>query len=171
MFIHRLNLPAVVLACAAVGTATAQNQEFPGYIGVYVNEGNFGMQIANFIRQTPAARLANTGNISVGETIVRLAGMDTQTLQELRQARNRIPYGREGKMILRRPNGTFHTVWISRNEPVAAAPAGRFGAAAPTAAAPDEFRAGSEGRGDNDPDIRDIPAGSAPPRGDGPDIR
>jgi hypothetical protein len=165
----------VLIAIAAAGVmheALAQNPNFPGYLGVYVQEANRGMEITHFIRQTPASRLAANGDISTGDIIVRLAGQNTYSLQQLLQARNRIPYGREGKMVLRSPDGSYYYIWIQRNQPVAAAPA--FGNAGRAMAAPaDEFRPGGRGQGDNEADIRDAApqGGGRTPIDSGPDIR
>jgi hypothetical protein len=115
------------------GFALAQNPNYPGHLGVFVVEGNGGMQITGFIRDTPAADLASQGGLSRNDTILRLGGKPTRSLGELKAARNRIPEGQEGKMILRGRNGTYH-VWISRSEAVAAsiAPGGdKFSSVAP----------------------------------------
>jgi hypothetical protein len=129
----------------------AQNPNFPGYLGVYVVEGNGGMRITGFIRNTPAEQLAMDDGIFRNETIVRLAGRPTRTLSELKYARNTIPLDQEAKMVLRTPNGGYHYVWIGRSEPSVASPGpgGTYGSAAPGAGAPDEFSEGGEGQGGN----------------------
>ena len=126
----------------------AQNADFPGYLGVYVVEGDDGMQITGFIRDTPAAGLAKQGGIRQNETITRLAGRPTRTLTELRKARNLIPLEKEAKMVLLDRRGNLKHVWISRNPPTYAGP----GRAA--MAAPDTFHEGGAGAGDEG-DFRD----------------
>lgn len=122
--------------------ASGQNPNYPGYLGVYVMEGHRGMTITGFIPETPARVLAEQGSISRNDTIVRLAGLPTRTLYELRYARNCIPAGKEAKMLIREPSGGYYHVWISRSDAIAAA------------SGPAEFRAGSEGVG-SEPDVRD----------------
>lgn len=152
----------------AAGSASAQNPNYPGYLGVMVVEGNGGMLIRGFIRDTPAEQLAQDGNISRNDTIVKLGGRPTRTLQELRMARNRIPDGKEAKMVLR-SGGEFYHVWISRSEATAAAAAlygsagprsNQPGSAAPRAGAPagDRFFKGGKGEG-KDGDFRDAGSG------------
>lgn len=141
----------------APGILRAQNPNYPGYLGVYVEENDGGMQIIGFILRTPAARLAALGELNRYDTIVKLAGHRTQSLAELRWARNTIPFGKEGKMVLRTPSDSFYFVWISRNRP------GVYGAVAP-----DEIRPGGVGPGTREPDIRDIEPDGI---GSGPDIR
>jgi hypothetical protein len=149
----------LTLGMAARG-AWADNPNFPGYLGVYVVESNGGMQITSFIRDTPAAALAASGEINRGDTIVRLAGRNTRTLQQLLQARNSIPMDKEAKMVLRDRFGQAYYVWISRNEPTAAA-----------AAPADTFRRGGAGEG-SEGDFRDRPGGAAAPGNDGgPELR
>lgn len=156
-------------------SAAAQNPDYPGYLGVMVVEGNGGMQIRGFIRNTPAEELAKDGNISRNDTIVKLAGRPTRTLQELRAARNRIPEGKEAKMVLRSGNELYH-VWISRSEAVAAAAApGTYGSAAPRSAQPgsaapagDRFYKGGKGEG-KEGDFRDIGSGDKSPTANPPE--
>lgn len=150
--------------------AEAQNPDFPGYLGVYVQEDDWGMEITGFIRKTPAAKMAARGDISEGDSIVKLAGKSTGTLQELRRARNSIPYGKEGRMVLRDTDGNYYHVWISRNRP---AP-GVAAAAAPA----DTFGARAKGAGDGEEDVRDIKGADGeegpsapPPDDDNPDVR
>lgn len=162
-----------ILACVGIvssaslfaAPAVAQNPDYPGYLGVMVVEGNGGMLIRGFIRDTPAEMLAQDGNISRNDTIVKLGGRPTRTLQELRAARNRIPEGKEAKMVLRSGNDLYH-VWISRSEAVAAAIApGTYGSAAPRSSQPgsaapggDRFFKGGKGEG-KEGDFRDIGSG------------
>lgn len=134
--------PALFANLMSVESACAQNTNYPGYLGVFVQEANGGMQITGFIRRTPAAALANQGEISSRDVITKLAGKPTRTLNELKAARNSIPEGKEAKMVLRSGGQSYH-VWIARNEAAAAA-----------AAAPDQFYRGGAGEGD-DEDIRD----------------
>jgi hypothetical protein len=169
---------AFILTCVGLAWSTAcftapasaQNPNYPGYLGVMVVEGNGGMLIRGFIRDTPAEMLAQDGNISRNDTIVKLGGRPTRTLQELRMARNRIPDGKEAKMVLR-SGGEFYHVWISRSEAVAAAAAPSYGSAAPRSnqpgsAAPragapaggDRFFKGGKGEG-KDGDFRDAGSG------------
>ncbi len=129
-----------------IDVCPAQNTDYPGYLGVYVVEGNAGMQITGFIRETPAESLADDGEISRGDTILRVGGRTTSTHRQLLDARNRIPVDKEAKMILRDRRGGTYYVWISRNP--AAAAYGR--------AAADAFRAGGRGTGDEG-DFRDRP--------------
>lgn len=150
----------LVSLCSFAAPAVAQNPNYPGYLGVMVVEGNGGMLIRGFIRDTPAEMLAQDGNISRNDTIVKLGGRPTRTLQELRTARNRIPDGKEAKMVLRSGNDYYH-VWISRSEAVAAAAApGSYGSAAPRSAAPagDRFYKGGKGEG-KEGDFRDAGSG------------
>jgi hypothetical protein len=190
---RRIAIAAALALSAALSTSGnrlwGQNPNYPGYLGVYVVEGNGGMRITGFIRNTPAERLAMDDGIFRNDTIVRLAGRSTRTLGELKSARNTIPLDQEAKMLLRSSDGEYYFVWISRSEPVAASagPGGRFGSAAPQAGAPDEFSEGGRGQGGNQ-DFRPkgsgeggssgSPApGAAPPRGnpapndDGGDFR
>ena len=136
-----MKFSGIVVASAAVlafisseSPVLAQNPDYPGYLGVYVMEGNGGMRITNFIRNTPAAALARQGDIRTNDTIIKLGGRPTRTLSELRSARNLIPDGKEAKMILSSRGRTYH-VWISRSEAVAAA-YGAAGSAQPGAGAP-----------------------------------
>lgn len=150
-----------------VATASGQNPDFPGYLGVYVVEGNSGMRITGFIEDTPAWELADLGGINRGDTIVKLGGRSTQTLSQLRSARNRIPLDQEAKMILRGPQGLYY-VWISRSPAVAAMSLPQARAAAP-ADAGDRIMRGGRGEG-NEGDFRPKGgAGSAPsaPNDDG----
>jgi hypothetical protein len=167
---------AVSICGLFAAPAGAQNPDYPGYLGVMVVEGNGGMQIRGFIRDTPAEMLAQDGNISRNDTIVKLAGRPTRTLQELRAARNRIPDGKEAKMVLRSGNEFYH-VWISRSEAVAAAMApGSYGSAAPRSSQPgsaapargDRFFKGGKGEG-KDGDFRDIGSGDKSPSANPPE--
>lgn len=156
-----------LLASSGIASrALADNPDFPGYLGVYVVEGNSGMQITSFIRDTPASQLSAAGEINTGDTIVRLAGRNTETLQALRQARNQIPMDKEAKMILRDRRGQSYYVWISRNEAMAAAAApGSAAPGAPRGAAPaDTFRSGGRGTG-REGDFRERTFGNQPPSG------
>ena len=148
-------------ACfSLVATASGQNPDFPGYLGVYVVEGNNGMRITGFIEDTPAWELADLGGINRGDTIVKLGGRSTQTLSQLRSARNRIPLDQEAKMILRGPQGLYY-VWISRSPAVAAMSLPQARSAAP-ADAGDRITRGGRGEG-NEGDFRPKGgAGSAP---------
>lgn len=133
--------------------ALPQNPDFPGYIGVYVVEGNGGMQITSFIPDTPAAEFAARGEIRRGDIITRIGRYNTPSIQDLRYARNSIPLDSEAKMILRDPQGFRRYVWISRNEQTAAAaaPAGSRSYGAPgnmrSAGPPDRFSPGGQGVG------------------------
>lgn len=152
---------AVAMGCCLFPTSLqAQNKDFPGYLGVYVQESDEGMEITGFIKKTPAAKLANQGAISVGDTIVKLIGKRTRSLAELKQHRNSIPYGKEGKMLLRNSDDEYYYVWISRNRPVVAAGPGA------TAGAPDGITRGAPGKGEDVPDLRDIGDGDDKPQDD-----
>jgi len=159
---HTKSVLAASLVTAVVGslvglgvpaTASAQNPNFPGYLGVYVVEGNGGMRITNFIRNTPAEGLALQGDIRRNDVIVKLGGRPTRTLQQLREARNRIPDGQEAKMVLY-SGGQAYYVWIARSEAVAAAM--EPGSPAPRMQAPggDRFYKGGRGEG-TEGDFRD----------------
>lgn len=158
-----------LLSISVISTATlfgenslnAQNQQYPGYLGVNVQEDVDGMEIISFIPRTPAARLARQGEISEGDIIVKLAGRQTRTLQELREARSKIPVGSEGKMVLIDGSGNYFFVWIGRN-------AG--GNAGSSSANADGVRRGGRGDGQNEPDIRSS-RGAASPDGENPDVR
>lgn len=150
-----LRLSAIaVLMTASTATALAQNPNFPGHLGVYVAEDGQGMQITGFIRNTPAARLGRTGAINSGDTIVTLGGRRTRTLEQLLNARNRIPGGQEAKMVLVDEFGDKYHVWISPG-PRAAASVSEFGEAEAPKSAPYEFKPGGKGTGD-DKDFRPI---------------
>jgi hypothetical protein len=128
--------------------ALAQNPNYPGYLGVFVDESNGGMRITGFIRDTPAARLAADGGLSRNDVILKLGNRWTRTLGELKAARDRIPDDQEAKMILRSSDGLYY-VWISRNEAAAT------GLGAPGG---DTFSRGAPGVGDENQDFR--PKGS-----------
>ena len=153
---------ALTAALSASGNrAYGQNPNYPGYIGVYVVEGNSGMRITGFIRDTPAADLAEGGILGRNDTIMRLAGRPTRTLSELRSARNRLDPEQEAKMIVRKPDGDVYHMWVSLSPPVVMSRnPNEFGAtsgsAAPPAAA-DRIVPGGEGTG-GDQDFR--PKGS-----------
>lgn len=146
------------ISASVVLTATvpvlANNPNFPGYLGVYVFEDFGGMQISGFIPNTPADQLASMGEISEGDTIIRLGGERTRSLQELRNARNQIPMNMEAKMILRDRFGDIYHVWISRSAAMAAM--ARDGQQ--PRSMPDRFMRGGRGEG-SDGDLR-------PERGD-----
>ncbi len=137
----------------------AQGQDYTGYIGVYVSPSDFGgMTIQRFIPNTPASKANIAGQIRRGDTIVKLAGRPVNSHNDLNRARNLIPYGREGKLVLRGPDGSYYFVWISRKDPaVAAAAYGGYGVPveAARAAASDGFRPGGQGDGSAYSDIRD----------------
>ena len=114
---------ALVLSAgvSAEGNAYGQNPNYPGYIGVYVVVGNGGMRITGFIRDTPAAYLAEGGQLDRNDTIVRLAGRSTRTLTELRNARNNLDPDKFSKMIVRKANGDFYYLWVTVSPAVAMA--------------------------------------------------
>jgi len=148
---------ALALSALTAGgkLAYGQNQNYPGYLGVYVVEGNGGMRINGFIADTPAEQLALDGGLNRYDTIVSLGGRFTRSLSELRYARNRIPEGVDAKMVLRTRQGNVYHVWIGRSPAVAMAIApGQYGSAGPGAAnpgagAPDRFYRGGDGQGDD----------------------
>lgn len=157
----------VAVLLLSVGTAAAQqaNNQFKGYLGVYVVPAEGGMRISNFIRNTPAEMLSLQGDIARNHTIFKLGGLPTRSLNELRMARDRIPEGQEAKMLVRGPDGVYH-VWISRNEggggfATEYYPDGKYGSPAgsanPGSAAPgsgkpsgDFFYKGGVGEGEDD---------------------
>jgi hypothetical protein len=151
----RFAIAAALVLSAGGSLAHGQNPNYPGYLGVYVVEGNGGMRISGFIRDTPAEELSLNGDMNRYDTIVRLAGRSTRSLNELRFARNRIPDGQEAKMILRTPQGDYYYVWISRSPAVAMSPGpgGTYGSAAPGSGAPDRIQVGGQGQG-GDQDFR-----------------
>jgi hypothetical protein len=156
VIMNRMTIASVLAlsALSAVGSsAYGQNQNYPGYLGVYVVEGNGGMRISGFIPDTPAEQLAFDGGLDRYDTIVRLGGRPTRSLSELRFARNRIPDGQEAKMVLRTRQGDYYYVWIARSPAVAMAIApGQYGSAGPGSAnpgagAPDRIYRGGTGQG------------------------
>ena len=149
------------IACVAL----SQNPDYPGYIGVYVIEGNGGMEITGFIPNTPAAEFAAMGEMRRGDIINRIGRYSTRTLQELRYARNSIPQDMEGKMVLFDQQGYRRHLWISRNEgqAAAAAPAAPGTRAAPANGAPDRFNKGGRGEGSEGEDYRRRTGASSTP--------
>ncbi len=150
---NRMATSVVAVAIAlnaflATSVSHAQNPNFPGYLGVYVLGDGEGMRIESFIPRTPAQRLAEAGGISRYDSILRLGGRPTRTLNELRNARDRIPMNMEAKMVLRDRSGDLYHVWISRNVAARPARAGAYGAA--PKALPDNFRPGGRGEGGNE---------------------
>lgn len=132
--------------------ACGQNPSYPGYLGVRVYGHRYGMQIKNFIPDTPAFELAERGGIGRNDVITRLGGRPTRSMNELLRARDRIPDGMEAKMVLRDRFGDYYYVWIGRNdEAVAAAADGREPAMM--------YRSGGAGQGDAGEDFR--PQGSS----------
>jgi len=128
------------------GTVMA-NDDYPGYLGVYVVEGNGGMTITGFIEDTPARALADSGEINRQDTIIKLAGKPTPTLKRLRQARNSFLPHQKARMVLQEPNGNRYHVWITRNAATAA-----------DSRPADSFSAAQEGDGDG-PDVAPIEGG------------
>jgi hypothetical protein len=126
-----------VAALGVVAEVSAQNPNYPGYLGVRVYGHRYGMQIRSFIRGTPAAELAARGELEVYDVITRLGGRQTRSMGQLLSARDDIPDGQEAKMVLRSPEGYYHHVWISRNE----------GAVAAGVESAMEFRSGGRGEG------------------------
>jgi len=138
---------AISALSAGGNRAYAQNENYPGYIGVFVVEGNGGMKITGFIQDTPAAALAEEGGLNRNDTIVKLGGRLTRSLSELKFARNRIPEGQDAKMLLRNSQGYYH-VWISRSPAVYAGPSGNGAtSSAPQGGAPDRIFQGAPGQG------------------------
>jgi hypothetical protein len=188
----RRTVLGIGLALLAAEPAAAQEaNQYKGYLGVWVVPAEGGMRIQRFIPNTPAELLSLDGGITRNHTIVKLGGMPTRSLTELRTARDRIPEGQEAKMLVRGPEGVYH-VWISRNEgggyanvyegPAEGAPPGKFGSANPGSANPgsgkptgDYFYKGDVGEGDAEnfrPKGSGVaPKGAAPatsaPAGDG----
>jgi hypothetical protein len=138
-------------------TGSAQ-RDYKGYLGVLVSpDDHGGMAIEGFIRNTPASKLSMAGEIRKGDVIVKLAGKKVESLKELTRARDSIPFGKEGKMVLRGRNNTTYYIWISRKDPAVARAAiarGESAEAAQTEAA-DVFSAGGKGEGEGEEDIRD----------------
>lgn len=131
-----------------------QNQDYPGHLGVFVMPDNYGMQIQGFIRDTPAEALAQAGDLARRDTIVRLGGQRTRSLQELIWARNRIPEGKEAKMVMKDRSGGVYHVWIWRSDAVAMTPGPGFGRAQASSAPPVQMRVGGRGEGEEG-DFRD----------------
>jgi hypothetical protein len=179
----RRTVLGIGLALLAAGTAAAQDaNQYKGYLGVWVVPADGGMRIQRFIPNTPAELLSLDGGITRNHTIMKLGGLPTRSLSELRTARDRIPEGQEAKMLVRGPEGVYH-VWISRNEgggfaneyypAEGAPPPGKFGSANPGSANPgsanpgsgkpsgDYFYKGDVGEGDAD-NFRPKGSGVAP---------
>jgi hypothetical protein len=104
------------------------------------------MRITGFIRDTPAAELAESGVLSRNDTIVRLAGRSTRSLFELKAARNRLDPDRYAKMIVRKPDGDYYYMWVTVSPPVVTGRPGEVGSGASQGAA-DEIIPGGEGQG------------------------
>jgi hypothetical protein len=138
----------------------AQDNDYAGYLGVFVVEGNGGMTITGFIDDTPAKALSENGEISRKDTIIKLAGKPTTTLKRLRQARNSFLPSQKARMVLQEPNGNRYHVWITRNPATAAA-----------ARPADSFSRAHEGDGDG-PDVVPVEEGDGDgdSDGDGPDV-
>lgn len=126
-----------------------------GFLGVYVAEGDEGMLITDFIRNTPAYKLHERGDLDRFDTIVKLAGKKVRTLSQLKNARDSIPYGKEGRMVMIDQNGDSFHVWIRPARVSARAMAPQY-----------SFSPRHAGRGDG-ADIRD--ANDGPDRGSDPD--
>jgi hypothetical protein len=187
----RFAIAAALVLSAGGSPAYGQNPNYPGYLGVFVVEGNGGMRINGFIPNTPAEELSLNSEMNRYDTIVKLAGRPTRSLSELRFARNQILDGHEAKMLLRTRQGDYYHVWITRSPAVvmSTGPGGTSSSAAPSQGAPDRFKYGGTGQGGSQ-DIRRIggdgeegdsvgspapkapaPRGNASPDDDGPDIR
>jgi hypothetical protein len=120
----RIAICAALLLSASGSLAQAQNPDYPGYLGVYVAEGNGGMRITGFIDGTPADELAGAGEIDFNDTILSLNGRATRTLGQLKAARNNIPDGYEAKMVFRTSRGVVRHCWIGRSESTVLSPNG-----------------------------------------------
>lgn len=157
-------MAGLLLLLPGVLFAQGPNQDYPGYLGVFVVEGNGGMTITGFIDDTPARALADNGEINRKDTIIKLAGKPTPTLKRLRQARNSFLPNQKARMVLQEPNGNRYHVWITRNPATAAIvkPA-------------DSFSAAAEGDGDG-PDVLPADEGDGDDSnenegdGEGPDV-
>lgn len=123
-----------------------------GFLGVYVVPGDEGMMITQFIRNTPAYHLYQRNQLHRYDTIVRLAGRDVHTLYQLWDARDSIPPGKEGRMVLLSHRGEYYHVWIH--------PMHVRGGAAAAPMAPDRWSAPKFGRGEG-ADVRDAPGEDA----------
>lgn len=119
-----------------------------GFLGVYVVPGDEGMMITQFIRNTPAYRLYQRHELHRYDSIVRLAGRDVHSLYQLWDARDSIPPGKEGRMVLLSQHGDYYHVWIR--------PMRLHGGVAAAPMAPDRWSAPKLGRGEG-ADIRDVP--------------
>ena len=134
------------------------NQDYRGYLGVLVSPADFGgMVIEGFIKNTPASKLNAGGSIRRGDVITRLAGRNITGLRSLTRARDSIPFGAEGKMVLRDQAGQYYFVWISRKNPAVARALAARGAtrAEIQTKTSDTFSYGGKGMGEGQADIRD----------------
>ncbi len=116
----------IILAMGALvgAIAVAQGQDFTGYIGVYVSPSDFGgVTIQRFIpilqhpKQTLLVKL--DGETPSSNLLVDLSILITIYFEP----EITIPYGREGKLVLRGPDGSYYFLWISRKDPAVAAAA------------------------------------------------
>jgi hypothetical protein len=166
-----LRYPSLIAVIAGVWLAAHASTALPeqprgqshGLLGVYVVEGRRGMIILDFIPRTPADRLHRRHVIEHDDEILSLAGQPTYTLDDLRDARDSIPRGKEGKMVLRDSQGDRYHVWVAPRPAGFAAPA-----------EPDSWSEGKRGTGDPGEDIRDARGteGDTRPRErDDPNIR
>jgi hypothetical protein len=118
----RMAICAALLMSASGSLVRADNPDYPGYLGVYVAEGNGGMRITGFIPETPADYLSMDGAINRNDTILFLNGRATRTLSQLKNARNSIDLGEEGKMVFRTSRGVIRHCWIGRTDPTVVEP-------------------------------------------------
>lgn len=144
-----------IAACMCLGSVCVSAAAEPkgkshGFLGVYVVEGDGGVIITDFIEKTPAYDLYKKNKIGLNHTIIKLAGKKTETVDELRDARDRIPSGKQGKMILLDDDGDKYHVWISMRKGPVGTPRVADGWSAP------KQGTGGDGdlRDDSNPDVK-----------------
>lgn len=142
------------------GICTAQDpSDNRGLLGVWVSPADDGgMVIERFIRDTPASKLNRDGQIHRGDVIVKLAGSKVSSVNTLRRARGKIPFGKEGKMVLRDRRHNYYHVWIGRKDPATACEPEELETLSQEqieVKCSDGFSYGGEGDGGDEPDIRD----------------
>lgn len=161
-----LCIPLVFLAATANLAMGQTNGRKHGFLGVYVVEGDRGMVITDFINGTPAYKLFRKGKIDVDYTIVSLAGQATDSLQDLREARDSIPKNKEGRLVFLDDDGDEHFVWINPHRSGGGVAASPKGAAMSSG---DDWSMPMRGNGSDQGNFRD--ARSDDRESENPDIR